>query len=491
MSVLVLCNVGMRDVTLDGAPLASVRQDGLRYLEKYDDVAARLGFPIIEPILRYILTREGGRIERLVLYGTDQVDPAHRARDTLYSAMLAARRLPEVFQSAMTRAEGVSIQGINPSLYDEAFEAFDALLSRLPHQGVMTCYVIICGGVPACNTALLLQGVRHFGPRLRVVYLPQQGEPQELRAGQQVAAAFREAAAVEHLQHLDFANALPLLESLDAEPGLVGLVAYAEKRLAFDFGSAQEVLLEALKEGTPAVRHFVNERLRHDLDPLLEGEQGLERFRALLRELVWNAGITFQHRRYADFLARVYRFQEAILRYMVEILFGVSTSLRPEEREENQTRWEQAIQANGALLAFLEGQALEGRPLDWRNIGRPTYKAMLAYATVEEYGLDREEQPLIPTEERRRYRALLDRINAFDRLVELRHRTIIGHGFEGISREAILAHYKGTRRSDGRRRTPVEGMEEVMHMLGIPMGESPYRVVSRFVVAGMRGKEGT
>lgn len=409
----------------------------------------------------------------------------HRVQDTLYTAGLAARRLPEVFRGAVVQAEAVPIRGINPSLYDEAFEAFDRLLARLPHEEAAACYVIICGGVPACNTALLLQGVRHFGSRLRVVYLPQGAEPQELRAGQQVAAAFREAAAVEHLRHLDFANAVPLLEGLHLEPGLEGLVVYAEKRLAFDFPAAQETLLDALREGTPMVREFINERLRHDLDPLLEEGQGFRRFQALLRELVWNASITFEHRRYADFLARVYRFQEAALRYLVEMTFGISTSLGPEGREENQARWEQAIRANGALLAFLEAQKVDDRPLDWRNIRRPTYKAMLAYAAGER-GLDAEGSPLIPPEKREWFRALVRRINALDGLVELRHRTIIGHGFVGISRGQLLERYKGPRGSDGCRRTPVEGLEEILHMLGIPVRESPYEAVSHFVIARMR-----
>lgn len=483
MNVLVLCNVGVRDVALDGALLSRVREDGRRYLEQYEEVAPRLSFPIIEPILRYILGREGGRIDRLVLYGTDQPDPGHQAQDTVHTAALAARRLPEIFQGAVARAEAVPIQGINPSLYDEAFELFHSLLGSLPHEDVGTCYVVICGGIPACNTALLLQGVRHFGPRLRVVYKPDKGEPQELRAGQQVIVAFREAAAMEHLRRLDFAIAVPLLKELDAESGLVELVRYAEQRLAFDFASAQQALLDALREGTTAVREFVNKRLRHDLDPLLQPGESQERFRALLRELVWNASITFQHRRYADFLARVYRFQEAVLRYLVETVFGLATSLGPDEREANQARWEEAIQANRALLAFLESREVEGRPLDWRSIGRPTYKALLAYAAQGGSGLDAEGRPLVPPNTQPRLHALLDRVNALDRLVELRHRTIIGHDFVGISEEQVLAHYKGTRAADGRARTPVEGMEEILHMLDIRVDDNPYQAVSEFVVS--------
>lgn len=498
MTVLVLCNVGARDVMLDGQAIAPARTEGRRLLVVYSDVAPRLTFPIITPCLRYIIGQHPAGVSRLVLFGTDQPDPQYQPTDTLHFADLAARRLPELWPGQVSQAQPILIQGINPSLYDETFERFDELLADLPWAGEEACYVILCGGVPACNTALLLQGVRHYGDNLRVVYLPQRGEPQELRAGRQVMDAFREAAVIEHLEQLDFANALPRLERLGVGPGPVGLVAYAAQRFAFDFRAAQDSLEQALRDGDPLTRDFITGRLsaplqyrwqrggaslRHDLDLLLTAEQaGQERLLALLRELYWNAAITYQHRRYADFLGRIYRFQEAVLRYLVERVYGLPTDLDPAVREATQRRWNEGIAANEALRTFLESQPGDGKPLDWQVIGRPTYKALLSYAIHESLGLDVTGQPLIPAGERQRYAALLTRVNAFDRLVELRHRTIIGHGFEGVSEALILANYQGTRRNDGSRRTPVEGLAEIMGMLDVDVRESPYQAVAGFVI---------
>jgi hypothetical protein len=493
MIILVLCNVGARDVTVEGKVLRPAREEGQRLLDDYPNVAPGLAFPIIEPCLRYIIEqhpdsedRPGG-VNRLVLFGTDQDDPMYRSSDTLHFAELAVRRLPELLGSRVRSIERQVIQGINPALYDEAFEKYDELLTKLPHAEVEVCYVVIAGGIPACNTALLLQGVRHYGDRLRVVYLPQGGEPQELRVGLQVITAFREAAAIEHLERLDFANALPRLERLEVDPGLVGLVAYAAQRFAFDFRSAQATLFQALRDGDRPVREFIQERLRHDLDPLLAEEDSQERLAALLRELYWNAAITYRHRRHADFLGRVYRFQEAVLRYLVERIFGLPTDLKPALRETNQARWNEGIAANKGLLAFLESRDVEGKPLDWQTIGRPTYKALLSYATDEDLGQDAEGNPLLPPGERQRYTALLDRVNAFDGLVELRHRTIIGHDFEGVSEAEVLKHYKGSPKPGGIRRTPVEGLKEIMGMLGVDVRESLYQAVAKFVIQGLRG----
>ena len=492
MTVLVLCNVGARDVMVEGRVLRPAREEGRRLLEEYPDVAPRLAFPIIEPCLRYIIEQhpdsddQPGGVDRLVLFGTDQPDPTYRPSDTLFFAELAARRLPALLGGRVRSAKRQFIQEINPALYDETFEKFDDLLTELPHEGVETCYVIVCGGVPACNTALLLQGVRHYGDRLRVVYLPQGGEPQELRAGQQVINTFREAAAIEHLERLDFANALPRLERLRADPGLMGLVAYAAQRFAFDFRSAQATLLQSLRDGDRSVRGFIHQRLRHDLDLLLAEDGGHERLAALLRELYWNAAITYRHRRYADFLGRVYRFQEAVLRYLVERIFGLPTDLKPAVQEANQAHWNEGIAANERLLAFLKSRKVNGKPLDWQTIGRPTYKALLSYATDDDLGLDAGSNPLLAPKRRQQYAALLDRVNAFDRLVELRHRTIIGHDFEGVSEESLLGDYKGSRKSDGSQRTPVEGLGEIMGMLKVDVRRSPYQAVAEFVIQRLR-----
>ncbi len=177
-----------------------------------------------------------------------------------------------------------------------------------------------------------------------------------------------------------------------------------------------------------------------------------------------------------------------MLRYLVERIYGLPTDLKPEVRDVNQTRWNEGIAANERLRAFLEAQSVEGKPLDWQTIGRPTYQALLSYATDEALGLDAAGQPLLPAGERQRYAALLDRINAFDRLVELRHRTIVGHGFEGVSEALILDHYKGRRKDDGGRRTPVEGLAEIMEMLGVHVHESPYQAVADFVIRRLHGR---
>ncbi|MCK4449844.1 MAG: hypothetical protein KAX26_04560, partial [Anaerolineae bacterium] len=193
-----------------------------------------------------------------------------------------------------------------------------------------------------------------------------------------------------------------------------------------------------------------------------------------------------RHRRYADFLGRVYRFQEAVLRYLVETVFDLPTDLGPKVREANQRLWSDGIRANPRLVAFLETREVNGKPLDWEVIGRPAYKALMSYATKGAEGLDAEGKPLLSPGERKKYTALLRRVNKLDPLVELRHRTIIGHDFEGVSESLLLENYKGGRKPEGTSRTPVEGLEEIMGMLGIGLQDDPYQAVAEFVIHNLR-----
>lgn len=480
MSTLVLTNVGSRDVLYKGQEIRPPRGEGQRLLAEYETCAADLAFPIVEPLLRYLLDRHPQDTLDLYLFGTDQPDPRFQPTDTLYFARLMARRLPEVL-GRRVQAQAVSVQGINPSYYDLAIEAYGRLLAEIVAADVAVCYVALAGGVPACNTALLLQGVRRYGERLQVIYSPQGGEPVPIRAGEQIGHAFREAAAVESLRRWDFANALPLLRSLDVGAGLAHLAAYAARRLDFDFEAARRALENALQQGDHPTRTFIQDRLRHDLDILLQAGESQGRLLALLRELSWNAAMCWQQRRYADFLARVYRFQEAVLRYLVEKCFGLPTDLSPAARERTQRRWEEGIRAIPGLVAYMESLALNGEKLDWRHNNRTTHKALLAFAL-------RPEAAILPASRRGFYAALVERVNALDRLVELRHRTVVGHDFQGVSEEALRQASPQGR--DGAPLSPEQALAEIVRMIEADERSgrraNPYREIADFLLARLQ-----
>ncbi|MEM2889793.1 MAG: hypothetical protein QW358_00380 [Candidatus Hadarchaeum sp.] len=482
MSILVLTNIGSRDVLQNGEVIKPAREEGKRLLDTYDSCAELLTFPIVEPLIRYLLARHPEETINLYLFGTDQPDPKFQSTDTLYFTRLMARRLP-VMLGERLHAQVVDVKDINPSYYDRAFEAYGRLLPDLLKREIATCYVALAGGVPACNTALLLQAVRYFGDRLEVLYTPIDGEPIPIRVGRQILSSFREAAALERLEQLDFTGALPLMRSLGASPGLCHLAEYAVRRLDFDFQVARHALEEVLAEGDEDLRDWVTKTLRHDLDLLLGEADSTTRLAALLRELNWNAAICWKHRRYADFLSRVYRFQEAALRYLIEKIFDLPTDMGPKTAQTTLQRWEEGIQARPELREYLEHPE---KKIDWRLISRPVYKAMLSFAVEEEHA---DKNTLLSASERQQYAALLERVNALDPLVELRHRTIVGHDFQGVSEEILL---KASPRRKGQPVQPPDVLDEIVKMTLLdPPGKfsrdhNPYLQIAQYLVSKLK-----
>lgn len=119
MTILALCNVGLRDLQLNEQKVEPARLRGQELWERYDEqVATALSFPILEPSVHYILGQHDQGIDRLVLFGTDQPpdDPTQHARDTLYFAKLVAKRLPDLFAEKLDQVEATTIEQINPAL---------------------------------------------------------------------------------------------------------------------------------------------------------------------------------------------------------------------------------------------------------------------------------------------------------------------------------------------------------------------------------------
>jgi len=281
--------------------------------------------------------------------------------------------------------------------------------------------------------------------------------------------------AIERLERLDFANALPLLEEIQCPDGLRLLVKYSAHRLDFDFRSAQKELEDAISFSDDETRNFIQSDLRHDLDDLLNEGQSQTRLVALLRELNWNAAICWQHRRYADFLARVYRFQEAVLRYLVEKFFNLPTDLSPHARESTIKGWKEGIPAIPGLLDYLEGKSL-----DWQNNGRMTHKALLSFALQPEADIIQDNQHKL-------LESLVKQVNGLDRLVELRHRTIVGHDFEGVSEASLL---EASPENEKKGKNPPNVLNEIVRKIEVVENSShrdnPYEKIARFACQKLR-----
>jgi len=486
MTVLLIANVGSRDVWLRGQDRSPypTRPEGQKLLKRYDTVKDDLIFPILDPCLDFILAQEGGQVDRLVLISTDQPTEGDaskrdkygvpfRNKDTCYFARLLKQRYDDVRWPQQIREKiRTPVVRANPALYDEMMVEYDPILRRLAEAGYDTCYVIAAGGTPACNTALLLQAVRYFGEGCRTVYLPEGGEPYELSIGRQMLDTFREATALDYLDACNFAAARPLLEKLRLEEGVLALARYAQYRLYFDFDSAQQTLIKGMRHSMGELRRFLDS-LRHDLDPLRDRHPD-----ALLRELYFNARITFSQGRYVDFLGRMFRFEEGLARRIVEQEYSVGT-----HASEDKSAFVRFVEANPGLRAFVAApeRARNGQPLNYARMTIPVWMALIERLAVE--GRAADTGPSLSSERRRAYGRIQAILQRIEKLSGLRNSSIIAHDYEPVSRRIVLDGYN---RDSAAACDPITDMEAALQDMGIEIGPDPFERITEFLIQEIR-----
>lgn len=487
MRVLCLCNVGTTDILLDGRPLPRPRDDGAALLLEGKGLRAARGhdgdsdwlsfrnslsFPIIAPVLDYIVARHDS-VSALVLFATDQdrsrAGDEHWQRDTAsYGEFIrwwllhGADPRPEV-----GKIEVKKLGGINPSMYDEAYECYGPMVARLDSPEVERAYVVLAGGTPACNTALILHTVRVFQERCEALYVPDGGGPAPLNIGRQLVDQTLGSIIEERLQTLDFTAALALMERQGHHSGLCALVAYASHRAEFDFEESQASLEEAFRRSAdrPRVRAFLAE-LGDPLEPLRR-----EELAALVAELHHNSRISFRLARYAGLLGRVFRLQEATARLVVERLHGV-----PTDDTKDRTTLGRFIESHPSLQAFLTSQTHEGQALRWDKVNVPLLMALIRYAL--EGGANSGGEAILGGEDLERYGTMYDLLGRMDSLRQLRNKSVIAHGFRGVSRRKIVEQYAGT--------DLFGDMEHLLDALGIPCQVDPFTPIVEFVVEELR-----
>ena len=481
MTTLLLCNIGNSDLTVDGSQQSPrpARIVGKTLWNAYAEHA--FDIPIIRPYLEYFKQKRI-QIDRCVLFDTDQSRHGAamnkgrdgvilRDKDTLWFGAIIERLLNQHWSDVVPIVERRTLTRINPSLYDEAMEAYGKELHDLDQGTISRCYVLTAGGIQACNTALLLRAISRFGERCEALYQPEGGSPYKLRVGQQVLATFELATVVELIRKQDFAGALALLPH-NAPAGLRELVQYAADREAFDFERAVLSLERAEQQASGVIREFARS-LAGSLDDLL----GRGSLKSLMMELAANATIAFNNRRYTDFLGRMFRFQESTLRYMVEMIYGISTDMAKDKRAQNSPIFQATIHDNPELLELMQRSKIGNQPLRFDDPNIPTLTKMLEYAV--DGGVRADGSSYLNEKKRGLYKEVLGRIAQFGKLSQLRNDSIIAHGFQGVSYEKITMLY-----GQG---NPLEDIHTILKMLRLHNADAlVFDTISSFVIEQLR-----
>lgn len=487
MTILVMCNLGNSDLNADSKRPSKPRPEGEQLWRSFTEHQFEL--PIIEPCLRFIIGRHPGDQLRLVCFYTDQPENPEttkadrfgvslRDKDTIWLAHIAQRLIREKFAGQVSEVEIVRIENsrgpdLNPSVYDEVFEAYAYLLQRFVNQQVDRCYILTAGGIPACNFALQLQAMIAFADRCHFIYPPEGGRVTELRIGEEMSKAFQRVNALNALDQRNFPAALLSARAARVGEWIVALLEYAVYREVFDFQQATQAGARAQRHASGSIREFCRE-LQDDLQQLIRNDAA-----ALLREVAYNADIAYRNGRYADLLGRLFRFQEGVLRLIVEKYLGLPTDFSKEQRDASLARYLELIDGNPALRDFLDQRTLDGKPLRYRDgPNRPVMQALLEF--VLNGGTRADGTPFATKKDRERLSGVRERLNRLDALAELRNQSVIAHGFAGVAREAIDSAYKGGADQI------VPDLYKTIELLDNPVHKSPFDRIAETVQRELR-----
>jgi len=447
--VLILANVGNRDVKYDGDSteiLSKLDEDAARntgevLLEYYEDVVESIELPIIRKGIEYIeslkykyeeVLGRGEAAPRVELFCTDQEVP--HAKDTIGFARIIQKKLPELFPNKKENKGlrlrdkdpvAINTTHYNPSRYDYMYDFYGEFFVEKEatwEPGEWLCFVLTSGGTPAMNATLILHAVQHFGENCVQIYVPDRDEPSELRLGEEMLRAATERRFNEALDASQFRAAAGTLEDSARADYRTHACRYAEHRLAFDFRRAVDHCRAAIRASPRETKGFLESHER-DTSRLLQGGENLNNRILLIEELYYNLEIKYRSGEFVDALARVFRLQEALLGWVVQRETGINTG-------------------EDKVIEKVEASSIPGL---WEYMEEKLYRAPKAtrysLTVISKYLLD--SAAGLPAERKELVATVRKTANSINGLGNLRNKSIVAHSFEGVSEAEIKSIYKG------------------------------------------------
>lgn len=247
------------------------------------------------------------------------------------------------------------------------------------------------------------------------------------------------------IERYDYAGAIELIEDIE-DVDIIGIkLLYSCKyAINFDFDSAYNALFDIEDEKLNKI--IVS--LKNNLKELIEGRPN-----TIFSELLENTKIQLDNRRYIDFLSRIYRLKEAILKYIFA------------KNHVDKKRFSFRTEAVSKRMII--------------KILRKKYKIFnpnLSFAIssyVNKY-LNKD----------KRYNEVLGVLNSnkMNEIIELRHECIAGHGFKGVNRKEFVKIY-------GNPYSVIDDFYMVLEKIGVNIHKNKYDKINRYILELLQSME--
>lgn len=243
---------------------------------------------------------------------------------------------------------------------------------------------------------------------------------------------------VKLIDRYDYGGALQILNEIGlTDNDITILVESCKYAVNFDFLTAYKTIERLSDEGKKSGKMI---ELIDNLKHLLKGDPN-----AIFSELIENIKFQLVNEEYIDFLGRIYRFKEAIFKYIF-----VKKNL------------------NKRSFSLLIDVMSKKRIL---KILRKKYKI---YNPNLVYGITTYVNKYLDDE--KKYAEIVKLLNSekMTSLIELRNETIVGHGFKGISREELVSVY-------GNPYNVLDDFKYCLNLLDIKINEYKYSKINDYI----------
>ncbi|AEH07258.1 hypothetical protein [Methanothermococcus okinawensis] len=266
-----------------------------KILDNYDRVKDYIVLAIMQTCLDYIKEQLNGTVEKIILVPTNQqneenVSPNHKAGDTFIEAEIIKRFLEENGFKGKVEIKEARFDASNLdrwfkhilTIIDNNHDIFDKIIFE------------VSGGVPTSKEAIRLASL--FKEKIEVVEVKGKIDNKNMSSFEKQIIKEK---VKDLIKNYNYVGALSFKEYYTDDKKILNLIEHLNYRLNFDFDNA--------------LKSYNEERLEK-----LDNENNtIERLKYLILELLDNMEIELRNRNYANFLARVYRLEEAMGQYFV------------------------------------------------------------------------------------------------------------------------------------------------------------------------------
>lgn len=240
------------------------------------------------------------------------------------------------------------------------------------------------------------------------------------------------------ISRYDYGGALDLLKEDDlGQSDVAFIINSCRYAVNFDFKTAK-FIMTSLPDERKKVK-VIHDMIKN-LDALIDGQPD-----AIFGELMENIKFQIVNEEYIDFLGRVYRFKEAILKYLFV------------KNHIDKKRF--------SLLAS---------QMEKREILKKLRKKYRIYNSNLMYGISTYIHRYLKNEYK--YSEIESILNSerMKALIELRNDSIVGHGFQGVSIDDIYRHY-------GNPYNVLDDFDKCLKKLDIKLNRYKYSVINEYI----------